>query len=435
MSSAAAAIGVACAAIPGPPQGGPRSSPEGMRRRAAAVSVRTVAGVDNLLVRLRGIDLRMVDLAVALCLAAGAVAAVLNAGHAGVVPLAAAVIATAPVATRRRAPVASVAVMAAGTILLSRTDSALSDETLEGLAALLGFYALGRTATMRGSTLVDLAALAAGAVACALTPHQSTVVDVLATWGLFIAGPYVGGRTAENRGALTRELKANAERLHREQETRARSAAAEERTRIARELHDVIAHSVSVMVIQTAAARRVAPGDRDAARRALASVQGSGREALLEMRRMIGVLRHGDLELAGAAAPGLGQLDLLVQRARLAGLPVELQMNGRRRTLPESLDLVAFRVVQEALTNAIKHAGPARASVTVTFAPSSLELEICDDGRGDAASELAGEGGGHGLVGMRERLMLYGGELSTSHRDGGGFRVHARVPVDEGRAA
>jgi signal transduction histidine kinase len=394
-----------------------------------------VAGVDNLLVRFRGIDLRTVDLVVALCLAAGAIAAVANAGHAGVVPLAAAVIATAPVATRRRAPVASVAFMAAGTILLSRTDSALGDETLEGLAALLGFYALGRTATMRGSALIDVAALAAGAVACALSPHQSTVVDVVAAWGLFIAGPYVGGRTAENRGALTRELKANAERLRREQETRARSAAAEERTRIARELHDVIAHSVSVMVIQTAAARRVAPGDRDAARRALASVQGSGREALLELRRMIGVLRHGDLELAGAAAPGLGQLDLLVQRARQAGLPVELQMNGRRRTLPESLDLVAFRVVQEALTNAIKHAGPARASVTVTFTPSSLELEICDDGRGDAASELAGEGGGHGLVGMRERLMLYGGELSASHRHDGGFRVHARVPVDEERAA
>ncbi len=204
----------------------------------------------------------------------------------------------------------------------------------------------------------------------ALGPHQPTVVDVATTWGLFVAGPFGVGRAAESRGALTRELKAaNAERLEREQEARARSAAAEERTRIARELHDVIAHSVSVMVIQTVAARRVAAGDRDAARGALRWCRRSGREALLEMRRMIGVLRHGDVELAGAAAPGLGQLDLLAQRARLAGLPVELQMDGPRRALPEASTWWRSGSCRRRSPTRSSTPGPARASVTVTFAP------------------------------------------------------------------
>jgi signal transduction histidine kinase len=149
---------------------------------------------------------------------------------------------------------------------------------------------------------------------------------------------------------------------------------------------------------------------------------------------MIGVLRCGDVELAGSAAPGLEQLDLLAQRARMSGLPVTLSVVGRRKSLPEALDLVAFRIVQEALTNAIKHAGPARASVTVVFGQDAIELEICDDGRGEPPERQLDERGGHGLVGMRERLALFDGVLSTGERPGGGFRVYARLPVDEVRA-
>jgi signal transduction histidine kinase len=189
------------------------------------------------------------------------------------------------------------------------------------------------------------------------------------------------------------------------------------------------------MVIQTVAAREVASTDRASARAALAAVQLAGREALLEMRRMIGVLRRGDVQLAGSATPGLDQLDLLAQRARMSGLPVELSVRGRRRALPEALDLVAFRIVQEALTNSIKHAGPARASVTVTFEADRVELEIYDDGRGASPDRPTGEGAGHGLVGMRERLALFDGELSTGGRPGGGFRVFARLPVEETLAA
>jgi signal transduction histidine kinase len=231
--------------------------------------------------------------------------------------------------------------------------------------------------------------------------------------------------------ALTRELRANAQRLEREQQERARHAAAEERNRIARELHDVVAHGVSVMVIQTQAARRVAAGDREAARDALSSVQGCGRDALMEMRRMIGVLRHGDEQLAGSTAPALSQLGGLVAQARAAGLPVELRIDGEARDLSPGLDLVAFRVVQEALTNAIKHAGPARALVRVTFTPCAVELEISDTGRGPALPDGDTDATRQGLVGMRERLVLYGGELETGRARGGGFKVRARIPLPE----
>jgi signal transduction histidine kinase len=185
------------------------------------------------------------------------------------------------------------------------------------------------------------------------------------------------------------------------------------------------------MVIQTQAARRVAAGDREAAWVALGSVQSCGRDALMEMRRMIGVLRHGDEELAGATAPALSQLGALVARARAAGLPVELRIDGEARDLSPGLDLVAFRVVQEALTNAIKHAGPARALVRVTFATGALELEISDTGRGRAPAGGDADDTGQGLVGMRERLVLYGGELQTGRARGGGFKVRARIPLPE----
>jgi signal transduction histidine kinase len=147
------------------------------------------------------------------------------------------------------------------------------------------------------------------------------------------------------------------------------------------------------------------------------------------------VLRYGDLELAGSSAPGLDQLDVLVQRARMSGLPVSLTVVGRRTKLPEALDLVAFRVVQEALTNSIKHAGPAQASVTVAFGQEAIELEICDDGRGAPPERRVDDGGGHGLVGMRERIALFDGVLSTGGRPGGGFRVYARLPVEAVAAA
>ncbi len=318
-------------------------------------------------------------------------------------------------------------------VLIGVTDSEAGQPT-QAVVAALCYYTLGCCAGRGVGQFVDVALLALAAGVVAVSPPQGAI-GVTVTWTSFALLPYLAGRTVASRRALTAELEANEEWARREQEARARSAAAEERTRIARELHDVIAHGLSVMVIQTVAAREVATADPLSARTALGAVRVAGREALLEMRQMIGVLRHGDVELAGSSAPGLDQLDLLAQRARMSGLPVRLAVNGRRQALPEALDLVAFRVVQEALTNAIKHAGPACATVTVSFQGDRLELEICDDGRG-AVRGLAGEaGGGHGLVGMRERLALFDGELSTGGRSGGGFRVYACLPVVEAGAA
>jgi signal transduction histidine kinase len=299
------------------------------------------------------------------------------------------------------------------------------------IAAVLDYYMLGRVSVQRGRPELDAVLLAAAVAVLVIVPGRPRVIDVASTWTLVVGVPFAVGRTIGSRAALTRELRANAQRLEREQQERARRAAAEERNRIARELHDVVAHGVSVMVIQTQAARRVAGNDREAARAALSSVQTCGRDALMEMRRMIGVLRHGEEELAGASAPALSQLGALVARARAAGLPVELRIDGEPRDLTPGLDLVVFRVVQEALTNAIKHAGPARALVTVTFTTAALELEISDTGRGPALADGDTDAAGQGLVGMRERLVLYGGELQTGRARGGGFKVRARIPLPE----
>jgi signal transduction histidine kinase len=163
----------------------------------------------------------------------------------------------------------------------------------------------------------------------------------------------------------------------------------------------------------------------------LRAVENCGRDALVDMRRMIGVLHRGDIELLGGASPGLAQLGKLAERAQASGLPVQIRIEGKQRPLSPALDLVCFRVVQEALTNAIKHAGPARARVRVTFTADRLELEITDTGEGTSRARSLAEPIGHGLVGMQERLTLYGGQLQTGRRRGGGFQVVAHVPLTE----
>jgi signal transduction histidine kinase len=393
-------------------------------------NVPAVRRLENVFARARGISPRAVDAIVAVALVAGAVAVAAVGKHHGPLTLLAAAATCATVAWRRRAPAAMTAV-AVVSITVAGVSSHSGHMTIEGIAVVLDYYLLGRHSIGRGRPEVNAVLLLAAIAAIVIVPGSPRVVQVASTWTLFVAVPFAAGRAIGSRVALTQELRANALRLEREQQERARHAAAEERNRIARELHDVVAHSVSVMVIQTQAARRVAAGDREAARDALSSVQSCGRDALTEMRRMIGVLRHGDEELAGATAPALSQLGTLVARARAAGLPVELRIDGEARDLSPGLDLVAFRVVQEALTNAIKHAGPARALVRVTFTAGALELEISDTGRGPAPADAGTAARGHGLVGMRERLFLYDGELQTGRARGGGFKVRARIPLPE----
>ena len=214
--------------------------------------------------------------------------------------------------------------------------------------------------------------------------------------------------------------------LELEREEKAQSAVVEERTRIAREMHDVVAHSVSVMVVQSQAAQRLLEGEHSAARQALSSIETTGRQALTEMRRLLGTLRRTDAELTLAPQPSLRRLEDLIEQVREAGLPVELRVEGEASSLPPGVDLSAYRIVQEALTNILKHAGPSRAEVVIHYRDDEVEVEVTDDGAGN------GKGGGskQGLIGMRERVALYGGVLESGKRAGGGYVVRALLPLE-----
>jgi signal transduction histidine kinase len=225
------------------------------------------------------------------------------------------------------------------------------------------------------------------------------------------------GRTQE-----AAELAERAGRLEHERQV----AVEEERARIARELHDVIAHSLSVMIVQAGAGEQVAKRSPERVVEPLRSIQETGRQALSEMSRLLGMLREGGEELGLAPQPGVGDLEALVEQTREAGLGVELVVEGARRSLPPGLDLSAYRIVQEALTNARKHAGDARAEVRLCYRADTLEIEVLDDGPGSGN----GVGGGHGLIGMRERVAVFGGSLETGPRPGGGFAVRAVLPLE-----
>ena len=255
------------------------------------------------------------------------------------------------------------------------------------------------------------------------------------------AGAWLVGDVMRNRRAGVADLAERTARLERERDLEAARAAAEERLRIARELHDVVAHNLSVVVVQAQAAQRILDRDLERARGVVVSIERTGREALDEMRRLLGVLRAGEPSGDGEAEgdglfgpqPGLARLGELVGQLHAAGLPVSLRVEGDERPLEAAVDLSAFRIVQEALTNALRHAGPARAEVVLRYHPRDLELTVSDDGRGGSA-RLDGRpvpGSGHGLVGMRERVELFGGELAAGPRPGGGYQVRARLPLED----
>jgi signal transduction histidine kinase len=217
-----------------------------------------------------------------------------------------------------------------------------------------------------------------------------------------------------------------AQLAERERDVAAREAVVEERARIARELHDAIAHNVSMMVVQAGAERRVIEDDGGTTQEVLATIERIGRGALTEMRRLVGMLRSDEGEPL-APQPGLDDLPTLVAQVSDAGLPVELHVEGERRDLPVGIELSAYRIVQEALTNALKHAGDAHASVLIRYGADSLELEIVDEGTGEPQAPVSR--GGHGLVGMRERVALYGGRLDAGRRPSGGFAIRVLLPV------
>ncbi|MFC4611840.1 sensor histidine kinase [Streptomyces maoxianensis] len=246
---------------------------------------------------------------------------------------------------------------------------------------------------------------------------------------------WVLGDSIRTRRAYFAQLEERATRLEKEREAQAKVAVAAERARIARELHDVVAHNVSVMVVQADGAAYVLDAAPDQAKQALETISTTGRQALAEMRRLLGVLRTGDARESGeyVPQPDVQQIEDLVEQVRIAGLTVDFKIEGTPRPLPSGVELTAYRIVQEALTNTRKHGGPeAGASVRLVYFDDGLGLLVEDDGRG-AAHELYEDGGadgrGHGLIGMRERVGMVGGTLDTGPRPGGGFRISALLPL------
>ncbi len=290
---------------------------------------------------------------------------------------------------------------------------------------LVAFYSVAVYGEERRAVIGGAAAFAAGVLSTDLPRLLAgeSPSNIIPAW-VFIVVFWLAGRTIRQRRLQAERLQDLAIQLEREREENARNAVAEERSRISRELHDVVAHSVSVMVVQAQAAQRLLEGEPKEAQQALSSIETTGRQALVEMRRMLGILRRNDEELTLAPQPGLQHLDALIEETRKAGLPVELHIEGEPERLPPGVDLCVYRIVQEALTNTRKHAGPARARVVVRYRSKELELEITDDGTG------TGKGEGQGLIGMRERASLYGGFIESGRRNGGGYLVRARLPID-----
>jgi signal transduction histidine kinase len=328
-----------------------------------------------------------------------------------------------PLFARRRLPFAAPTAVGIAIGVSSFVDRSFVHELIPPLA---GFAAVFFVAMVRDRSQA-IAGLAVGVGVIAVAAHNdptggagnfvfvSVVVAIVWTVGFAI------GRKFQEAD----EAKARAARAEREREERARRAVSDERARIARELHDVVGHSVSVMTVQTSAVRRLLREHQEKEREALQVVEQTGREALAEMRRMVGVLRRPEEAPALAPQPSLQHLDRLVEHAREAGLPVELRLEGTPSPLPTGVDLTAYRLVQEGLTNALKHARAHQAEVLVRYGDGQVELTISDDGPGGGD----GDKGGHGLVGMRERISVYGGDLEAGPRPEGGYRLRARLPI------
>jgi signal transduction histidine kinase len=252
--------------------------------------------------------------------------------------------------------------------------------------------------------------------------------DIVFPVAFFCIAPWLVGRTLRNHTALARELAEKAERAAHARAEDERRAIAAERSRIARELHDVLAHSLSVMVVQSGAARRIVERDPERAAAAAELVRDTGREALAELRHLFGPVRRGEGE-ALSGPPSIRRIDDLVARARAAGLAVRLSVEGEPVELPTGVDLTAYRVVQEALTNTLKHAGKAHATVSIAYEPDEVVLAVEDDGGERGAAAALVEGGGYGLLGMRERVAVYGGVLQAGPQDGAGYAVRVRLPT------
>jgi signal transduction histidine kinase len=391
--------------------------------RTAGLGAATVGRVQ----RLR--DKRLLDglLAAAMATALQVHLQVSDHVDASLVNVVGALLLTLPLAVRRRAPFAVAAIFGATALLNTIAGGGLFQGEPPPFPSLIAgaivFCSLGAYAE-------DRPALAGAGLGLAGLWGSAIVNGQVDQSLLFAAGlvfvPWLVGRSMRAR-AVRYEL------LERELAARERIAVGEERARIARELHDVVAHSVGAMVVQAQGARRMLDRDPERAREALETIERTGRAALDDMRRSLGVLRRQGSDAPLAPQPGMDGLEALVEQARETGLGVELVIEGEPAPLPAGADLSAYRIVQEALTNTLKHAGPVRTRVAVRYADGRVELEISDEGAPGRAVNGGGkgDGAGQGLVGMRERVALYGGELHAGRRPEGGFVVRASLPVPE----
>lgn len=332
-----------------------------------------------------------------------------------------AVIAGASLAFRRRWPLVVVAVCFGALAVDVWSGVPLSEPATPIAWIVLSQYTVARHCALRRAIL----GLAIGLVIffSTLLKDSSDLVFGL----IVILAPWLVGIAMRTRVTETLELATRAETLEQQREDDIKAAAAAERHRIAQDLHDVIAHSVSVMVVQAGAAAAAVDRDPQRATAALQNVQDTGRLALTEMGALLGILRENGEEVGLAPQPGLDDLAALLDQTRTAGVPVELRVTGAPRLLPAGIQLSIYRVVQESLTNVRKHAGEgAQAIVAIDYKPAELRLEICDDG----TSETTGYGGRHGIVGMTERVTIYGGTLQAGPAPESGFAVRARIPLD-----
>jgi signal transduction histidine kinase len=323
---------------------------------------------------------------------------------------------------RRRAPFVAPLVTAAGAIVISALDPAAAyDLDTMFLVLVLAAWAAGSLLDERQAGVAIMAILVGGWTVFIRAP------GVPWTELVWLSFPLTGIFVISAATARHSEQARRAEERARLSEEGAKRAVEDERARISRELHDVVAHSVSVMTVQASAVRRLLKPEQEREREALLVVEETGRQSLTEMRRLLGIMRQEGTSAERAPQPGIATIGTLVAHVREAGLPVELTVEGEPVTLPPGVDLSAYRIVQEALTNALRHAGPAHAWVAVRYGGDDVEIEVENDGRSDGDN-----GGGHGLVGMRERVALCGGELRAGPRQGGGFSISARLPVGGG---
>lgn len=325
----------------------------------------------------------------------------------------------AALAGRGRYPLLPLLLAALGWIADPWTGGAGNSEAF-GLIALVSVYTAAAHTSGARMWIAGAITFASAWIAL-ITDPDGVYLGGMLFFGALFGTPWVIGRAMRHRRLREAQLE--------REKAEAEAAIAEERARIARELHDVVAHAISVIVLQARGGRRLLATEPAEARQALDAIERTASQALDEMRRLLGLLRESDAELALAPQPTLARLDVLVGQVRDAGLPVELAFEGEPRELPPGIELSAYRIVQEALTNALKHAGPATARVTVRYGGDELELEVADDGAGTGD----GGGGGQGLAGIRERVAVFGGEVEAGSRPEGGYAVPARLPSSSAR--